>query len=277
MRRLIAVVVIGACSGGPSAPPAGALDLDTAPGLSGLSVAGDGALWTVAERARTAYRIVLDGDRVRSIEPVAIEGVPAELDLESIEAVSDTVFLLGTEGNGTAAAQVWTADRRGDRMTARPVPAAIDPATHVIAPNHGVEGICGTEESGAVALETVVDEGGRRLGQVDLRRDGVVTPQRVVMTSATGKISGIDCEVGADGVDVIAIERHFEVTRIIRFNLRGEAEPVAAAVVRDLADLAKGRNFEGLALLPDGRIALVTDNQWKKIEGPSQLVILPRP
>ena len=280
MRRLIGVALLGACSSGKSAPPpppADAIVLDTAHGLSGLSVADDGALWTVAERARTAYRIVLDGDQVASIEPIAIDGVPDELDLESIEAASDTVFLLGTEGNGTAAAQVWIADRAGGRMVARATPTSVDPATHVIDPNHGVEGICGDEQTGAVALETVIDEGGRRLGQVDLRRDGAVTAQRVVMTSETGKIAGIDCEVAADRVDVLAIERHFEVTRIIRFTLRGEAGPVPAEVVRDLADLAKGRNFEGLARLPDGRIALVTDNQWKRIEGPSQLVLLPPP
>jgi hypothetical protein len=280
MRRLILVVVLGACGGGGKSapPPAGdAIVLDTADGLSGLSVAADGALWTVAERARTAYRIVLDGDAVGSIEPIVIEGIPDELDLESIEAASDRVFLLGTEGNGTAAAQVWIADRTGDRLVARATPTAIDPATHVIDPNHGVEGICGTERTGAVALETVIDEGGRRLGQVDLLRDGVVTVQRVVMTSKTGKISGIDCEIAADRVEVLAIERHFETTRIIRFTLRGEAEPVAAELVRDLAELAKGRNFEGLARLSDGRIALVTDNQWKTIEGPSQLVILPPP
>jgi hypothetical protein len=70
---------------------------------------------------------------------------------------------------------------------------------------------------------------------------------------------------------VIAIERHFGVSRIIHFTLGDRA----ATVVRDLVELAAGRNFEGIARLPDGRIALVNDNQYKTIDGPSQLVIVP--
>lgn len=278
MRWLAAIALCTACGrggGGTAAEPI-ARDLPTEPGLSGLAVAEDGALWTVAERSPTAYRIVLDGDEVRSVTPVPITGIPRDLDLEAIEIAGDVVWL-GTEGNGTTSAQVWTADLAGDALTVRGEPVAVAPATHVIDANHGVEGVCGDVAAGVVALETAIDEGGRRLGQVDLRRGGAVTPQRVVLTSKTGKISGIDCELFPDRVEVLAIERHFEVTRIIRFTLRGEAEPVAAEVVRDLAAIARGRNFEGLARLLDGRIALVVDNQWKTIQGPSQLVILPGP
>jgi hypothetical protein len=276
MRGLIALAVVAACGGGKAAP-AVTVDLDTDPGLSGLAVAADGALWTVAERSHAAYRIVLDGDALGSSERIAVVGVPPGLDIESLETADGEEFWLGTEGNGTASAQLWIADRRGDTLVVRAGVEAIDPASHQIDPNHGVEGLCGTPRAGAVALETAIDDGGRRLGQVDLRRDGTVTPQRVILTSRTGKISGVACEVHPDRVEVLAIERHFEVTRIIRFALRGESEPVAAEVVRDLAEMAKGRNFEGLARLADGRITLVTDNQWKTIDGPSQLVLLPRP
>jgi hypothetical protein len=275
MRGLAAAAMLGACGGGGAAAPV-TIDLDTDPGLSGLAVADDGALWTVAERSRGAYRIELDGDRVRSLERFEVTGVPAGDDLEAIE-VAGATFWLGSEGNGTRSAQVWTAALDGEVLAARPVPHTVDEATHVIAENHGVEGLCGDASAGAIALETAIAEGDRRVAQVDLRRGDTVTPQRVVLTSPTGKLAGIDCEVHPDRLDVLAIERHFEVTRVIRFSLRGEAEPVAAEVVRDLADLAKGRNFEGLARLGDGRIALVTDNQWKTIEGPSQLVILPAP
>jgi hypothetical protein len=160
----------------------------------------------------------------------------------------------------------------------RPVPEALVPDRQVVEPNHGVEGLCFDGGVGAVALETAVDEGGRRLGQLGLvRGDSPGEPRHVVLTSKTGKLSGIDCTRFEDGVEVLAIERHFEVTRIIRFRLTVLTAPAKPTVVYDLAGMAKGRNFEGLARLPDGRIALVTDNQWKRIEGPSQLVILPPP
>ena len=274
--RGLAVAAIAAGCGSGARPGAVVLELATDHGLSGLAVADDGALWTVAERSHAAYRIVLDRDRIVALERIPIEGVPASLDVESIEIAGDELWL-GTEGNGVATATVWSARRDGDRVVARPGPDPVDPATHVIVPNHGVEGVCGDASAGASALETAIEEDGRRLAQVDLRRGDAITPQRVVLTSRTGKLSGLDCTVHPDRVEILAIERHFEVTRIVRFTLRGEAEPVVAELVRDLADLAGGRNFEGIARLGDGRIALVVDNQWKTIQGPSQLVILPEP
>ena len=281
MRRLIALAILGGCGGGGGEPrPAGeiVLELATEPGLSGLSLAPDGALWTVAERSRTAYRIVLDGDRIGTLETIAIEGLPEDLDIEAIEAGDFGPFWLGTEGNGTASAQVWIADLAGGVMTVRPEPDALVPDRRVVEPNHGVEGLCFDGGAGAVALETAIDEGGRRLGQLGLVRGaGPGEPRHVILTSKTGKISGIDCTRFEDGVEILAIERHFEVTRIIRFRLSSLTAPAKPEVVYDLARMAKGRNFEGLARLPDGRIALVTDNQWKTIDGPSQLVLLPPP
>jgi hypothetical protein len=255
--------------------------LDTAPGLSGLALSDDGSLWTVAERDGAAYRITVINDRVASLTRIPLSPAPPA-DLEAIELLGSSGFLFGLEANatdGAALALGRLADDGASISVTRtlPLPATAD---RIFEPNKGVEGLCGGSGAWLVALETVVVEpDGARFGQVELHRAGS-PPQhhRVRLTSATGKLSGIDCRpaTNATSVDVLAIERHFEVTRIISFSIDLTApSTVPATVVRDLADLADGRNFEGIARLPDGRIALVTDNQWKTIDGPSQLVLLP--
>jgi hypothetical protein len=285
VRHLI-VLAIAACGGAPATSPEPAspvfLDLDTAPGLSGLALADDGALWTVAERDGAAYRIVLVGDRVASVKRVPLDPVPPG-DLESLEVLGSGAFVFGLEANaaeGAGLALGRLADDGASIAVTRTLPLPADD-NRVLEPNKGVEGLCGGNGAWLVALETVVEEQGARFGQVEVHRAGSPSMHhRVRLTSATGKLSGIDCRPAANAtsVEVLAIERHFEVTRLVSFPIDLTAPTtVDATVVRDLADLAKGRNFEGIARLADGRVALVTDNQWKTIEGPSQLVILPAP
>src|SRR5688572_5595752 len=69
---ICAVVALAACPRKPPPVPDGLaaqgvhrIRLDTGDdhGLSGLTLAADGALWTVAERARAAFRVELDTTR----------------------------------------------------------------------------------------------------------------------------------------------------------------------------------------------------------------------
>jgi hypothetical protein len=289
VRHLIFLALLGCGSPPPTSASASAsasasplvLILDTAPGLSGLALADDGALWTVAERDGAAYRIVLINDRVASLTRIPLDP-PPPADLESIEVLGSGAFVFGLEANaadGAGLALGRLADDGASIAVTKtlPLPATVD---RVLEPNKGVEGLCGGNGAWLLALETVVVEpDGARFGQVEVHRAGS-PPQhhRVRLTSATGKLSGIDCRpaTNATTVDVLAIERHFEVTRLVAFTIDLAApSTVDATLVRDLADLAAGRNFEGIARLPDGRVALVTDNQWKTIDGPSQLVLLP--
>jgi hypothetical protein len=276
MRRVTAAAVAAAAGCGqapppsasagspPAAPPIVTLTLDTAPGLSGLGAAPDGALWTVAERGEVAYRVVVDRDRIAALEAVPIEGVP-DVDLESIEPLPDGRFLLGAEG--IDAAGVLVATRDGGRLVVDPT-WAIDAAALGVAlrPNHGVEGVCARPGEIVIAFETPIDHDGARSAQVafcpELDPRGCLV-RRMELTTATGKLSALDCAGGA----VLAIERHFEVARLVALAASDRAE-----LVRDLAEVAAGRNLEGLARLADGRLALVVDNQWKTITGPSELV-----
>lgn len=280
MRGLILIALaVAGCERASSAPTV-TIDLDTAPGLSGLDVGDDGVLWTVAERDGAAYRIVLDHDRVASLARVPLEPAP-RADLESIDVVGTGVFFFGLEGaQADSAAFVSGLITEDDTSIGVMRPTPLRPhAKRVLEANKGVEGVCSGDTIRLFAFEAVVDEDGARFAQVEVHRpDTPAVHHRVRLTTRTGKISGLDCRpaAGATSVDVLAIERHFEVTRIISFpiDLTGPST-VDAVVVRDLADVADGRNFEGIARLPDGRIALVTDNQWRTIEGPSQLVLLP--
>jgi hypothetical protein len=100
---MLAALGLVACRGGADRPAAPVtLELDTAPGLSDLAVDDDGALWTVAERDRIAYRIRLAGDRLAGLVAFPIDGVPDGVDLEAIAWI-DGALAFGTEGDGDTA------------------------------------------------------------------------------------------------------------------------------------------------------------------------------
>jgi hypothetical protein len=106
----------------------------------------------------------------------------------------------------------------------------------------------------------------------------LVRRHRVWLTSKTGKLSGLDCTIAPDGTaTVLAVERHFEVTKILSFTLppvgKGEFD-ITPTIVRDIGDaLESKRNLEGIARLLDGRLVTVSDNQWRRIDGPSALQV----
>ena len=93
-------------------------------------------------------------------------------------------------------------------------------------------------------------------------------------TDSKGKISALYCTLDPDGTaHVVAIERHYGVSRILRFTAkRGDAE-VTPTVELDLAPiLHDSLNLEGIVQLPDGRLAAVNDNQGRSVNGPTELL-----
>ena len=144
--------------------------------------------------------------------------------------------------------------------------------------NHGIEGLCGVDRSLAAGLESVgIADGKRWAPIVRIEAGAIIRTHRLWLTSPTGKLSSLDCRRGPDGtLDVLAIERDFEVTRVLRFTL-GTAIDVTPRVALDLSAAIHGRlNLEGIAWLPGGDVVAVTDNQWKVITGPSLLLRLGR-
>ncbi|HWU87895.1 MAG TPA: esterase-like activity of phytase family protein, partial [Kofleriaceae bacterium] len=256
------------------------VEVATAPGLSGLAADDDGGLWTIAERDARAYRIVLDGSLRPAIETFTVEGVPADTDLEGIAVLGGDRFALGTEGHDDGTATVLVAERRGATLAVTRSIALPERAVGIhLKANQGAEGVCGAGDTIIAAIEGAGEEGGRRWAPVlRIAAGAIARTHRLWLTTRTGKISGLDCRIAADGaVDGWAIERHFEVTRLLRFALpppgRGP-DDVTPTVALDLGAVLNGKlNLEGIAVLPDGRVVAVVDNQWKTITGPSELLV----
>jgi hypothetical protein len=108
---------------------------------------------------------------------------------------------------------------------------------------------------------------------------GAWEPLRLRLTSATGKISALECADGGNGRLVAhAVERHYGVTRILRFEVPAEGSPggeaIVPEVVFDVAAATPGLpNVEGIAL--DGaRVLLLSDHDPDDAEGSTELLHL---
>jgi hypothetical protein len=253
----------------------------TAPGLSGLAADDHGGLWTVAERAERAYRITLDAANKPTLETYTVEGRDLkDTDLEGMADLGGGRFAFGTEGRVPGVATVLLAERRGSALviTSDIVLSNADVGIEMAA-NHGAEGVCGAGDTIAVAIEGAGGSGDARWAPV-LRITGgkLVRAHRLRLTTRTGKISGLDCTIAADGtITAWAIERHFEVTNILTFTIppvgQGSDE-LTPTLALDLGTVLNSRlNLEGIARLSDGRFVAVVDNQWKTITGNSELLI----
>jgi hypothetical protein len=100
-----------------------------------------------------------------------------------------------------------------------------------------------------------------------------------MLTSDQGKISALFCTFSPDGTaDVLAIERHYGVSRIISFTAPPDATDITPKVALDLWPIVRDRyheklNLEGIVKLADGRWVLVNDNQGANVEGPTKLFV----
>lgn len=285
-RVVLALLLLAGCKGS-TVDKARAQELftrvpvATAPGLSGLAADDHGGLWTVAERGARAYRITLDAANKPTLETFTVEGRDLKgIDLEGMADLGGGTFAFGTEGRVPGVATVLLAERRGTALviTSDIVLSNADVGIEMAA-NHGAEGVCGSGDTIAVAIEGAGGSGDARWAPV-LRIAGgkLVHAYRLKLTTRTGKISGLDCAVAADGtITAWAIERHFEVTNILTFTIPpvGQAgDELTPTISLDLGTVLNSRlNLEGIARLADGRFVAVVDNQWKTITGNSELLI----
>ncbi len=281
---LVVGLVVAACG---STPPAGPRPtrvhrarLETSvDGLSGLTVDGDGELIAIAERGTVLVRIV--GATARTIR---LEGVPDGVDTESIAWLGGDRFAVGTESmdESRRADLVLVVERHGDR--ARVVDRLELPYDLMgidAEENRGIEGLCFVpDEDGGVmvaAMENVVERGGRRFTPLGVRRGGRWRRVLARLGSETGKLSALDCRRDGEALDVLAIERHYGVMRVVRFSLRDADAEVTPRVVYDLAGQLEGDpNLEGLARQGDA-LVLVVDNHHGRRTGPNETLRLPLP
>jgi hypothetical protein len=103
----------------------------------------------------------------------------------------------------------------------------------------------------------------------------IIRPLR--LTTGTGKLAALDCWREHGSTRGVAIERHYEVMRVLGLELSGRG-PVVPVVVRDLGPALQGSlNLEGIVRLPDGRLLMIVDNHHGTRTGENQLVWLAEP
>ena len=277
-------------------------------GVSGLDLQGTDA-WLAPERTGALVRLRLGRERLSEARIFAVKGAPPGLDIEALAFLPQRPghVALGTEA-------------RGDRNTDAILIAVVDPGAgrvHVVdrlafsyrsfgiraADNRGIEGLCAVDDILVAASEMVVRRAGQRWACVTrftLEPDGKLRDRRALwvrLSSREGKLSALACRRRAGSLEAYAVERHFGVTRLVRFVVpEGSADDrttpleVTADVVIDLAPHLgpKAPNLEGLAWIcpcatnpraqPTGgftpppsvedRLLAVSDNDYGSKTGP---------
>jgi hypothetical protein len=258
------------------------LGLPNLAGLSGLTRDTDGRLWTVAERSHAIASMRPDGREARRIP---LDGVPSGVDLESIAWLSGNRFALGSEGkvDGRTSDSIFIAEVTSDRARIREsetITVNYDIWGLPAAPrNQGIEGLCAVGPFLVIALETPLPGSPRRafLGRYHLEQK---TWERyeLLLTSETGKISSLHCRPRGDAIELLAIERHFEVFRLLDFSIPPSppAGPLQAHIIADLASFRRhDDNPEGAVWIEPNSYAVVLDNQTnKKVTGPNELLLI---
>ena len=283
-------LAVAACSAAPEAPgpsvPAQlvlvsrlVIDLPGVSGLSDLAVDEAGRVWSVAERVRTAVRIDRPG-----AAPVAVPlvGIPDRVDVEGLAWIDRDRVAMATEADvGMRTSDAVLLARLGpgglEVYERRDLDYAIWPLDPI--GNQGIEGLCRAGSSLVLAVETVVADASARFAPIAVHdlSTGRWTPFLLRLTTRTGKISALSCHARRGSIDVLAVERHFEVARLIRFSIRQGAPPrrppLEPVVVADLAPvMAHQENFEGLIWDGARAVWLVVDNDWTHVTGPNLLV-----
>ena len=249
-------------------------------GLSDLAVDPAGRIWAVAERVRLALRVDRPG---AGVAVVPLIGIPVDLDVEGMAWIDGERVALATESDrGARSGDVLLLARFGDGgievVERRELDYSIWPL-HPIG-NQGMEGLCRAGSQLVVSIETVIANREDRFAPVAVHdlETARWTPFVVRLTTRTGKLSAVACIARRDhSIDVLAIERHFEVARLIRFRIpagrRTARLPLEPVVVADLdAAMVHQENFEGLLWDGDRAISLVVDNDWTHVSGPNLLI-----
>ena len=248
------------------------------PGISDLSLDDRGHIWAVPERDHVVIELELSGSpiTVKDVEH-PLEGVPDGVDTEAIAWLGNDRFAVGTEGQDVATASVMFGELRADGHVAltQTLPLT-DTEVHVeLVRNHGVEGICGKGDDVIAGIESIgtLADGTRYAPLVHIHGRTITAVTKLHLTSKEGKISALFCTFSVDGTaQVLAIERHYGVSRILTFALSPTATDVTPTIAMDLWPIVRDRyrqklNLEGIVRTADGRWILINDNQSKDVEG----------
>jgi hypothetical protein len=279
------VALLLTCAGCTKKEPRGpgrivTLDTDVV-GLSGLTLDEHGAFWAPGEDGGAVIRI---DPETFGVARYAVGGGSPKTDLEAMTWVDGTRFVLGTETQDKGRLRDVVLDGRldGGRFVVASVGHLDYARWNLTAPdNRGIEGICHVDGVLVLATELVERQRGRRwapLGMFDPKTQ-TWTAHRVGLTSKTGKLAAIDCRIIDGSIEALAVERHYGVSRLLRFSVpRGpQGRPIEPTVAADLSEsISPLPNFEGLVWMKDGSAVLLTDNQYRgAAPEPSRLYFIP--
>ncbi|HRI62628.1 MAG TPA: esterase-like activity of phytase family protein [Polyangium sp.] len=257
-----------------------AMNMQDLAGLSGLARDDGGTFYAVPEEDRMLLELSAAGQEQRRYR---VNGVPEGVEFESLAWLGKDRFAVGTEGGCKEGAEhVLVLAREGDAVkVAKDIAVPLNDWGMACDDKRGIEGLCaaGGKIVGAVENPLPGKEDPRlaAIARID-ETTGEVTAYRLALTSKSGKISALDCRVKDGAIEILAIERHFEVSRLLTFTipLSGAAEeaPRTAKIVKDLLPYANDgkRNFEGVVWLDNQRAMLIVDNKYGKITGPNEMM-----
>lgn len=278
------LLACASCTGRKKPPsgPGPIISLDTqVTGLSGLTRDGEGVLWAVGEMGDSALRIDPTTFVVRHYPVV---GCPSKTDLEALAWIGDGRFVVGTETReaGRAEDVLLYGRFEGGQFVVGSTDACDYGLWRLTASdNHGIEGVCHLDGVLMLATELTDQQRGRRwapIAMVDIETQ-TWTAHRVGLTSKTGKLAALSCRVINGTPQAMAVERHFGVSRLLRFDMpKGKQSAwIEPRVVADLSKLIDPLpNFEGLVWDKDGSVVLLSDNEHRGvIRGPSRLYFVP--
>lgn len=276
------VLLCSACEARVPEPPSPtALALfkeNTHAGFSGLTFDDRGQLWAVPEREPVLIRLSAEAGVLTPTEVLPISGTPDGYDLESV-SFYDGKFYIGTEhlrpDRESDPILVVETDGKSARVE-RQLSFRYAPWGIKATRNHGVEGICATREYIVGAAEIGLGTANRRAPVAVLERGTgrLVQAYEVPLTSETGKLSSLECNAREGFIDIMAVERHYGVARLVvaKLPLDGKTKTVKVGVFADLSTrLTPLPNIEGIARRRDGNFYAVSDNQGRTVSGPTML------
>ena len=264
------------------------VDVGDNTGLSDLTIDNAGHFWAVPERQRVLLRLNLTRDNPGLDDaPIPLDGVPEGLDTESLAWLSDGHFAVGTETQvkGRLSDDILMVSVEGGRAKVQSRLQLPYRLWHMRGrANDGIEGLCYAAGQILASVETTdVTADGKRfapIGRYDFKT-ATWTPFSLLLTSRIGKISGMACRAakGASDIEVLAIERHFGISHLLRFviPLHGEGAVIKPEIYVDFGKIVDAvPNLEGVAWSPEGDTYLLSDNDFGIVTGPTQAIMIPR-
>ena len=255
---------------------------DSVAGVSDLTAWGRLFL-AVPERQRVLAPFEVHERGVSPKPFLPLTGVPEVLDVESIAVLPNDEVALGTE------------PKIDSRTRDRILIASLGPAGAKVKAeiwfdyqpygihaetNRGIEGLCFADGRLLASAEQVVEQNGHRYAPIQSYDFATKrwAQYRARLTTDSGKISAITCRKTEKAREVVAVERHYSVSRLVRYTLPlldggGDLEP---ELLIDLAELYRETipNFEGIARLDDGRFLLISDNDYGGKQGPTHIALV---